>query len=53
MGEEAAGGDNSRVYTKLALCGQRSRDIDREREREGARRRQQGSSVSPLIHPAF
>lgn len=34
MGEEAAGGDNSRVYTKLALCGQGSRDIDRERERE-------------------
>lgn len=52
MGEETAGGDNSRVYTKLALCGQGSRDTGGQRERAGGRRRQQGSSVSPLIRPA-
>lgn len=33
MGEEAAGGHNSRVYTKLALCGQGSRDTGGQGER--------------------
>lgn len=47
VGEEAAGGDNSWVYTQLAVCGQGSRDTGGQREREGGRGRLQGSSVSP------
>lgn len=45
VGEEAAGGDNSWVYTQLAVCGQGSRDTGGQRE--GGRGRLQGSSVSP------
>ena len=40
MGKEAAGGNNSRVYTKLALCGlgvERHRRTERERGRASTR----------------
>lgn len=49
MGEETAGGDNRRVYTKLALCGQGSRDTGGQREsgREAAATRLLCVSFNP------